>query len=225
MATNRKAATDYLLGFMKDITPGGRNEEIYRGILEPMNDGQFETFVKRLEEGGELTIFASNYKKSERLNYDHMLKMAKKYGLELMQQLVIYDEESKLEYTTPEKHLVGTAEIRKQRQMQTKKFGAGKDDTQIDDLTGQVFGDSRGTGISVPEIRVLENMGLIKMAMELYDVKGGDVGALGVYRNSLQETGVAMTSESLKRGTGVKSLQTAQELLYGRHIANNVGER
>lgn len=225
MAGNRAAATDYLLGFMKEITRSGRNFEIYSKLLKEMTNEQFEQFVVRLEQGAELTLFAGNVKKKDRLDYDHMVKLAKKYKLNIMQQLIIYDEDAKMTYRTPEEYIVGTAEIRKQRQMQIKKFGAGKDDTQIDDLTGQVFGDSRGTGISVPEIRVLENIGLPNVAMELYDVKGGDLGALDAYRNSLQETGTASLRESLNKGTKVKSLQTAQSLLTGRHIKNNVGER
>lgn len=222
---NRAGFEKYWLDLMKEITPGGYNYRVYKQLFEAMNDNQFEEFVVKLEAGGQLSIWVDNQNPKESVVFDNIVASCAKRGLVLEQHLVFYDQDTGLRYETPETFLVGTAETRKQRQMWVKKFGAAKDDTKIDDLTGQVFGDSRGTGISIPEVRVLKTLGLDLMARELYDVKGGDLGALDEYRRSIQETGHGSVRESLRRGTGVRSLMTASMLMMGRHLKNNVGER
>ena len=225
MAGNRKAFEKIVLGFMGEITNGQRNKKIYESLFKRLNDDQFEQFVQSLENGGCLSIWMSNWDKKEDLNFDLAVELCKKYGVALETQLVIFDEDSGLEIVTPETYIVGTAEARKQRQMLVKKFGAAKDDIRTDDLTGQVIGDSRGAGISNPELQVLLTLGLPTVAMELADVRGGDQGALNVYRTELIETGTTNVKNALKRGSGVKSLSTAHFLLRGRHISNNLDER
>lgn len=222
---NRKAAEKFWLDLMRDITKGGYNATVYEALFKQMNDKQFEEFIIQIEAGKQLSIWVDNQNPDEYPVYDSIIKLCDKLGLAIEQHLVFYDQDTGLEYETPETFVVGTAETRKQRQMWVKKFGAAKDDTKIDDLTGQVFGDSRGTGISIPEVRVLKTLGLDLMARELYDVKGGDLGALDEYRRSIQETGQATVKGSLKQGTGVRSLMTAGKLMAGRHLENNIGER
>lgn len=226
MAKGNRAATEkYWLDLMKVITKGGYNHTVYSDIFSKMNDKQFEEFMVKIEAGGNLCIWVDNQEGDEYPVFDNIIAEARKRGLELEQHLVFIDQDTGLEYETPETFVVGVAETRKQRQMWVKKFGYAKDDSKVDDLTGQVFGDSRGTGISLPEVRVLKTLGLDLVAKELYDVKGGDLGALDEYRRSIQETGHATVEEALKRGTGVRSLMTASKLLDGRHLTNNVGER
>lgn len=222
---NRKVAEKIWLDLMKEITKGGYNYKVYKELFSKMSDAQFDELMVKIEAGGQLSIWVDNNNPDEYPVYDKVLESCAKRGLDIEQHLVFYDQDTGLEYETPETFVVGTGETRKQRQMWVKKFGAAKDDTKIDDLTGQVFGDSRGTGISIPEVRVLKTLGLDLMARELYDVKGGDMGALDEYRRSIQETGHASVRESLRRGTGVRSLMTAGILMRGRHLENNVGER
>lgn len=222
---NRKQAEKYWLTLMKEITKGGYNYTVYRSLFDKLTDDQFEEFIVKLEAGGMLSIWVDNHNPDEYPVFDKIVELSQARGLEPEQHLVFYDQDTGLRYETPETFIVGTAETRKQRQMWVKKFGAAKDDTKIDDLTGQVFGDSRGTGISIPEVRVLKTLGLDLIAKEQYDVKGGDLGALDEYRKGIQETGHATVEGSLRRGTGVRSLQTAGLLMMGRHLENNLGER
>jgi hypothetical protein len=222
---NRKAAQDFVLGYMGELTQGGGNRVIYERLFSAMNDSQFDEFVERVEKLGSLSVWGSNYDPKEMIHYDTLLKLAKKYGLEIEQQLIIYDEETGVKTMTPYTAIVGTAELRKQRQMWVKKFSAAKDDHSIDDLTGQVMGDSRSTGISQPEITVLRNLGLTIMANELYNVKGGDLQALKAYKNDLLTTGKTNTNASLAKGDIAKVLKTAHYLLRARGIDNNLNKR
>lgn len=223
--SNRKAAEDIILSFVKELTKGGHNFKVYSDLFSRLNDEQFGQFIDQIDKAGGIPIWSSNWDKDEHIEYDTILRLAKKYDVALETQLILTDEDTGLEFITPETYLVGTAEIRKQRQMLVKKFGAAKDDTSIDDLTGQVVGDSRGTGISGPEIKVLIALGLPTVAKELYDVKGGDIKALDVYRTELMETGQTNVNTALKRGSGQKSLQTSHFLFNARHIENNLDKR
>jgi hypothetical protein len=225
MAKNRKAFEDFVLTFMGKLTVGGNNRVIYDRLFKSMNDAQFEQFIVKLEGGQSLAIWASNYDPREMIHYENIIKLSKEYGVAIEQQLVVYDEDTGIKSLTAYKAIVGTAEIRKQRQMLVKKFSGAKNDHSIDDLTGQVMGDSRSTGISQPEITVLRNLGLQTMANELYNVKGGDNQALRAYKNDLLTTGKTTTNGSLKKGDIAKVLKTGHFLLRGRHIDNNMDKR
>lgn len=224
MSTNRKATEKLILDLVGPITPSGYNAEVYRSLFKEMNDEQFEQFITRIEAGGKLCIWTDNYDPQHQVVYDDMVKMSLELGLNPEQHLTYVDQDTGMTLTTPETYVVGITEVRKQRQMLVKKFGAGKDDTKIDDLTGQVFSDSRGTGLSLPEVRVLLSMGLPTVATEIYDVKGGDLGALEEYRSSIQETGNTTVRGALKMSTGIKSLKTMSKLYLGRHLGNNFGD-
>ena len=225
MAGNRKAFEAYVLTFMGKLTRGGGNRKIYENLFSKMTDKQMDAFVDQLEQGMPLSCWASNFDKAETLSYENLLKLCDDYGIPPEQQLVVYDPDTGIKSVTPIKYIVGTAEIRKQRQMQVKKFGVSKDDSKVEDLTGQVMGESRAAGLSIPEIQVLDNLGLSTLANELYNVKGGDLDALKVFRNELITTGKATTNNALKQGTGAKVLKTAQHILAGRHIVANLADR
>ena len=225
MAKNRKGFEDFILTFMGKVTKGGGNRVIYERLFKAMNDKQMDIFVDKLEEIGVLAIWGSNNDPDEMIDWENLKKLAKEYGISIEQRLVIYDEETGIKSMTPYTAIVGTDVLRKQRQMWVKKFSAAKDDTKIDDLTGQVMGDSRSTGISQPEITVLRNLGLTIMANELYNVKGGDQQALRAYKNDILTTGKTNTNSSLERGDIAKVLKTAHFLMRARGIDNNFDSR
>lgn len=226
MAGNRKAFETYVFGFMAKLTKGGGNKVIYQRLFATMNDKQLEEFVIRLGEGVmPLSIWASSYNEAEKLDYPNLLKLCKEYGVNVTQRLIIYDEDTGVKTMTDYEAIIGTAEVRKQRQMLVKKISVAKNDYEIDDLTGQVMGESRSTGISQPEITVLRNLGLTTMANELYNVKGGDLDALKAYKNDLLTTGKTNTNACLRKGGIAKVLETAHYIFRGRHLDNNFNRR
>ena len=109
--------------------------------------------------------------------------------------------------------------------MWVKKFSAAKDDTMTDDLTGQVMGDSRATGMSLPEVMVLRYLNLPTVANEIYNVKGGDNKALKAFKNDIMTSGSADTNNALRNGDIVKVLRTAFRFFRGRHIDSNLGTK
>lgn len=222
---NRKEIERDILALAKDFTKGGGNHKLYTELFARLDDEQFKYFWNGVCDSGFIPMFVDNFDMSETINYDHMVKVAAKYDIPLEQQLIITDPDTGLEHTTPETALVGYAEVRKQRQLQAKKFGASKHDYEVEDLTGQPTGDSRAGGISNPEIQVLLSLGLPTLAKELADVRGGDAGAYRAYKNDILTSGRATTESALSRGTGVKSLQSAHYFLRAQHLDNNLADR
>jgi hypothetical protein len=225
MAGNRKAFEAYVLEFMGALTEGGGNKIIYERLFAKLNDKQIEEMVVRIEQGSPLSVWVSNWNKKEMIQFSNIQKLAKKYGILLEQRIIVKDPETGITSMSPYKATVGTIPVRKQRQMQVTKFSYAMHDYDIDDLTGQVTGDSRSTGISQPEITVLRNMGLETMANELYNVKGGDLDALKAYKNSLITTGSANVNAALRSGTIAKVLSSVHFLFRGRHIDTNFNKR
>lgn len=224
-AANRLAFEEYVLEFMGELTAGGGNKTIYNRLFAALDNAQLEAMVVKMEEGMPLSIWVSNWNRKEMIDFERMMRVAKKYGVKIEQQLIVYDSDTGIKSMTPHTAITGIVRLRKQRQMQVTKFGAAQNDYNIDDLTGQVMGDSRSTGISQPEITVLRNLGLDIMANELYNVKGGDLDALKHYKNELLTTGKTNTNASLKQGSIAKVLSTVYYLFRARHINSNFNKR
>jgi hypothetical protein len=222
---HRKEIESDILALAKDFTKGGGNHRLYTELFGRLDDAQFASFWNKVCDMEFIPMFVDNFDMSETIDYDHMVKVALKLDIPLEQQVIFTDPDTGIEHTTPETAIVGIAEVRKQRQLQAKKFGASKHDYNVEDLTGQPTGDSRAGGISNPEIQVLLSLGLPTLAKELADTRGGDVGAYRAYKSDILATGTTTTESSLQRGTGVKSIQTASYLLLGQHIDNNLRDR
>lgn len=223
---NRKAAEEFLIKEMQAITPGGGNGIIYKKRLSMMNDKEFDDFVVWLENGGDLAIWLSNTDRKEDIDFEDMVKRCDRLGRPVYQRIISYDHDTGLKSMSPHKHFVGTAELIQQAQMWIKKVNAAKDDSKVDDLTGQVMMDSRATGLSIPEVSVMGGaLGLLNTTNEIYNVKGGDVGAAKNYRTDLIETGKTNTNACLKRGDIAKSLRTAHYWFRARLLENNLDKR
>lgn len=221
----RKLIETGILKFAKEITPGGGNHRIYSNLFAVMNDTQFSLFWDTIKKRGYIPVFMDNFDQKEMLDYDYAITLGKKWDIPLEQQVVFIDPDTQIEHKTPEGTVVGISEVTKQRQILIKKIGGAKHDFDVDDLTGQPIGDSKGAGISNPENHMLLALGLPTMAKELTAVKGGDIDAYREYKNSLTTTGSADVNTALKAGSGAKSLVSASWLLYGRHLGNTMRER
>lgn len=226
MNKNRKVAQEMLITEMTAITPGGGNGIIYKDFLEKMSDKEFDDYVTWLESGGDIAIYLSNTNRQEDIDFEDMVARCERLGRPVYQRMVSHDIDTGLKTMSDAKHFVITAELMRQSQMWVKQINAAKDDTKVDDLTGQVMMESRATGLSVPEVAVIgDALGLNNVVNEIYSVKGGDLSALKAYRNDLIETGKTNTNACLHRGDAVKSLKVVHYLLRGRMLDNNLNKR
>ena len=112
--------------------------------------------------------------------------------------------------------------IRRQAQTLDTKISVASDDNQIDELTDQVTGDSKGSSISYPEVQMLDAQGLHHTLNELLAVRGGNLEAWRMMKNGLIKYG-SFSQEELKHlDSRAKVNETFAKILEGMHIRNNV---
>lgn len=112
--------------------------------------------------------------------------------------------------------------IRRQSQTLDAKMGMPDNDQQVDDLTGQVTGNSKESSISYPEIQMLDAQGLEKTILELVKPRGGDEEAWRLMKRELIERGEFSQEMLDQLDSRAKVNDAFSHILNGMHIRNNL---
>jgi hypothetical protein len=112
--------------------------------------------------------------------------------------------------------------VRRQVQMLTKKMSVPKDNLHIDEMTNQPMDESKGAGISFPELLALYSQGLDSSILEMIKLRGGDEKAYGAMERQIAEQGEVNIEPILEAGTRVKSTETLSVFLKAMHYDNNL---
>lgn len=219
---NRKAATEVILKWLEEMIPGGKIVEDQRRMLEALSDEDFDKMIEGFESGEETVRIAVPNLGEDKLDTNRLLATCEKIGLEPFQHLWLTDAKSGVEFRTNEKYLVVHLPLRRQQQALVKKISIPDSSRHIDEMTGQVTGDSKGASLSAPEIQILRSQELDPMILEFIKVRGGDEKALRAAKRQIIETGTASLANLLGAGTSVKSTTTLSILLTGMHLQNNL---
>lgn len=221
--SNRKAFVKTFLEGLGAILPGSDNTEFYKRYLEGLSDEAFETMVTMIENDQiVLPIWVPNLKDSK-LDLDRNLKVALEWGHDFFQQLWLTDPKNpELTYLTPKKYPVIQLPMRRQAQTLEKKMSVPMHNDAIDDLTGQVVGESKGSGLTYPELQVLYSEGLEKTILEFIKLRGGDTDSYHQLDRKIVETGGATIDEISVPGSRAKATDTLSTLLKAAHLGNNL---
>lgn len=220
MAKKRKEAEEYMIKYVEKMLPGGGMDKLYRDMFGRMNDQEFDTFMSDLESGrAVLPIISPNFGDVQ-LTTERNIEVAEELGHNFFQRLWIKEDNDLPAYLTNDPYLVVDWPLRRQAQMLTKKISVTEHSQSIDDFSGQPSGDSRGSGVSYPEIQILRAQGLEKNLREILKYRGGDERGFAAMSASISRTGGVSTASLDKLGTQVKSTQTLSTLLTCMHLAN-----
>lgn len=219
--SNRQAFVDSILTDLEAILPGNLCTEVYRELFAGMSDEAFEKFVKRCEAGYIVPLIVPNLK-GPQISVENNLKVGESWGHAFFQRLWLTDAVTGLAHLTPKKYLVIEWPMRRQQQTLDKKMAVPKDLSNIDDLTGQVTGDSKGSSITLPELQVLFSEGLNSNIHELIKVRGGDADAYAAYERSIINTGEVELEGIMDAGTRPKATTTVGSFLTAAHLRNNL---
>lgn len=215
---------------LNDIIPGTPCIELYRKTIEGMSAEELEGFIQALENGVQdfpnqnqpsttISLIVPNMGKgSGRLNIDRNLKLAEKMGHSFHEQCWLTNPVTGQTYLTNRRYMTLLLPIRRQAQTLDAKISVAENDHQIDELTGQVTGDSKGSSVSYPEIQMLESQGLRNSMLELLKPRGGDELAWRLMKHRLIETGEFSLSELDNIDSEAKVNQTFRYLLNAMHI-------
>lgn len=228
---NRAKATAFILNFIGKIDPSDtQNVELMRTQLESMSDEQFEqymTLLRKPKDGNvvqgrqTLTYYAPNLSKTK-IKLNRNLEIAEELGHSFFERLWITDPQTGETYLTPNQHLVMDLPVRRQAQIHEKKASIPLHANSVDELSGQVTGDSKGSKISFPELQAQVSQQLDNTIIEEIKIRGGDQKAYQEFEKRMIETGSCSQNDLLDMGTRAKSTDTASTLLKGMHLGNNL---
>lgn len=227
--SKRKEATEFILKWIGAIDPTDQhNVALMRSQLEAMSDKQFEDYMRSLlpvpeDQASEqeiLPYYLPNLN-GRKVTIDNNLKIAEAIGHKFYEHIWSEDPQTGVEYLTPNEHLIIDLPIRRQAQLLVKKASIPQDNKSIDELSGQVTGDSKGSKISFPELQAQASQNLEKTIIEQIKIRGGDEVAYREFERQMLESGTVSQDEVVNLGSKVKSTKTLANLLRGMHLGNN----
>ena len=219
---NRKAAEAEALSWIKDIDKSGRSLKYVQECFSKMSDERFEAWILDLENKRDYVSIIMDGINAKSITTENNLAVAKKRGVNFFQKIWIVDPKTKHRYLSGVPYPCLHSNIKVQIETIENKRSIPTSSNKIDELTGQVSGDSGAMTMSPPEFQVLYAMGLEDVITESMKYRGGDIKGNNEYNKSLLETGQVSTVALEKTPTAVKSTQTLHNVLTGMHYDNNL---
>lgn len=219
----RKAAIDQFFKDLDAAFPGHGNRPHLEAYLNGLDEAGMEQLVQRIERGEFILPLTIPNLAKVKLDQQTMLDYGKAIGHDFFEQIWMADPLDPTQtYLTPRKYLVVELPLRRQAQTLDKKMSVPLDDSNLDDLTGQPTGESKGSAISFPELQVLYSEGLEKTITELIKVRGGDIEAYTAMDREIVTTGGVELGPIEEMGTRPKTTKTLASLLTAAHLGNNL---
>lgn len=218
---------------LNDIIPGTPIADVYEKTINDMTDTELEHWIVAMENGVQdfpdvnqpsttITIVVPNLDKNNRLNINRNLALAEKMGYDFFEQCWLTNPTTGKTTLTNRRYLSLLLPIRRQAQTLDHKISVALNDKKVDDLTGQVTGESKGSSISYPEIQMLDAQGLTQVSYELMKARGGDEDAWRLMKNRLLTTGEASLAEIEQLDSQAKVNVAFKHFLAGMHIRSNL---
>lgn len=232
MALSRE---DVIQGLVKDIrslTPtDDANAKMLETHLRGLSAKDFDAYMRSLlptKESGlkqqnVIPLYHPMFGKGG-LTIENNLKVAKRIGHEFYHRLRLTNPNTGRVHLTPVKHLVVDGLVKRAIQLQSKKESVPKNDRVVDELTGQVTGESKGSKISFPELQALGAQNLTQSIQETMNIRGGNPVLKREWERQIMETGRADMTPLLKLGIKPKSTLTLARLFQGMQLGNNLAK-
>jgi len=218
---NRKAAEQFFLENLRKSGVSKKNYEYYQNKFSKMSDKEFDVLMDKVKEGYILPVFMP-VDGDEVPSIKKWFKLCDQLNLVTHQQLEMTDPVSGVRRITPHKYAVLRMMVRRQKQHLVKGKSVASHDKQIDQMTGQVTGDSKSSRLSLPEITILEAAGRTRAIDEFIKVRGGDIKAYREAKRRMIEQGSYSLDSINELGTRAVSIDTMRSLLLGMHYDNNI---
>jgi hypothetical protein len=221
MAGKRKEAEQFIIKYVEKILPGGVNRAAYEKLFQSMNDEEFESWIKKIEQGGKICIIAPN-QSEVKIELERNYAVARELGHNFFERVWMDGKAGSPPYLSGPSYLVFDLPIRRQAQIQIKKVSIPESTNVVDNLTGQPVGPSKGSKISYPELQILASRGLDKITEELIKFRGGDRQGFQAMNDSIARTGQVRLDAIEHLASGVESTKTLYTYLICMHLQNTL---
>lgn len=220
---NTEKAIAFAAQKMKELFPNTRNAEQITEDLKKLNPKEFDALMHKLKSGEEYLPATLPNLNGQHMPKDHILAVAKKWGIDPFQHMLMTDPDVEgKEFVTPLRYMTLLLPLPRFSQTLESKISLPKDQNHVDEMTGQVTGDSKGARVSFNEMNILAGKEMIAPIIETMKVRGGDEGARKQFEHDVILNGVGNLEDAVKSGTGVKSTMTLAAKLRSIHINTTV---
>lgn len=222
MAKNRAKAQAVILDIVNKLDPSGENGKLKEAEFAAMSDEQFHSWMEAIRAGKDtIAMVCPNLKGNRAMSTANNLKVGAEIGIEFFQRVWMVNPVTGEEYLTPKKYLICHPPVRRQIQTRENKMAVPKDNSKIDELTGQVTGDSGKSSISSPEMLVLVSAGLTRVTEEFMKMRGGDETALRYSDQQIINTGGVSLDQVGRLPSKARATTTFSTFLRGMHFDTN----
>nr|DAT15819.1 MAG TPA: hypothetical protein [Caudoviricetes sp.] len=218
---------------LNDLIPNTPMLALYEKTINNMSDRELESWIQALENGvldepdlnkpyTTITLIVPPLDPSNSLDIGRIKKLTDKMGYNFMERCWLTNDVTGQTTLTNRRYAHLLLPVRRQAQTLDNKISLPEGDKIVDDLTGQVTGDSKGASLSYPEIQMLDAQGLDNVILELIKTRGGDEDALRLMKRRLLETGEVQQEEIDQLDSRAKVNETTRHILAGMHIKSNL---
>lgn len=220
---NRHKAEAFILDIINSLSPGNLNVEVYKRLFKSMTDDDFDKYMDDLKNERKYLVFiAPNFGKHS-ISVERNLEIAEqKLNHDFFQQVWFGQKGDIPAYLSPEKYLIIDLPLRRASQLLTKKISVPEHNRTVDFLTGQPTGDSKGSKISAPELKILATMDIDNAILELIKYRGGDKRGYAALNGMMTRNGTANLSVLKNFADGVGSTKTLKSYLTAMHLRNTL---
>lgn len=203
MTEKRKQIQELIENVMIRLDPTGGNAQKYRNMFQTMNDKQFADWVTKFlgDEKANLRLDIEEFGKM-RLQYENVEKAAAFLKVPIYEYVFMphISTDPNRPVRTHQPVMVGYLNIKRPQQLVTKKTGLAIDDTNRDELSGQVKGDSKGGMTSGIETELLSGVGASEVISEICGTRGDNIQEYDEMISQISETG-SVRLEDIKTNT------------------------
>lgn len=219
--SKRKTFQDKWLAFLDEMKLPPRNRIIYEKWFATLSDSQFHNIMELCRDKKmSLPVYKINGLDPD-IDIENVMSVGSKYGIEWYNRLLLTDHITDEEYLTEAENIVLRLPVRRLKEHLVKKRSTANSNKVIDDLTGQVTGDSKTASMSAPELMVVNNKGHYFGILELIKLRGGDADARSAMLDQLRTHGEYSIQPILDEGTQPKIVTTLNKFYRAMMLDSN----
>jgi len=221
---NRKEIENVIYQVFDALDPTGANTEKYKAMLSPMNDKEFEKFMREFlnDDMENFVLDMIDYERDVRM--ENVEKAAKILNIPISEYIFMPNltMDKKNVVSTPDKCLVGYVNIKRLQQLVMKKNGLSVDNSKISSLTGQVIDKDKNSRDSDIESEILVSLGADKILQELNAARADDMVMKREMNNQIATKGYVILDELTNLPTNKTTLMTVNSFLLAMHIKSDL---
>ena len=212
----RSKAEAYILSVINLLDPTGYNTGLYKTMFKGMNAGEFNLFKAKLKSGE--TILQIIKKDDNELNITQLVKIAEKLNIKLFHRISAPLPSGEGSYIGPVERKVLDMPVRRVSQDAAKGVHVPKGNKKRNPITGQGAGDSKGTNLTLPEMRILDGKGAHKVLEEFLSFRSGDLGAKVASEAYIEKYGTVRLSDLEQFNTISGATKMIKNYFQAAHI-------